>query len=140
MHLNQTEYRNKVYPRLRAFLFRWDVGRYLTAIAICAVGIVLIVARMAFSYSAQMVPSKGPISGALREATLWIDAGKDPRNIPRDVCSPTFDFMQVDWEHQAIWSIGPDQKNNHGRITYDPTNGSTSAGDIVIRFDGRLVR
>jgi hypothetical protein len=29
------------------------------------------------------------------------------------------------------WSIGPDQKDQHGRIRYDATNGIISAGDIV---------
>jgi type II secretory pathway pseudopilin PulG len=30
-----------------------------------------------------------------------------------------------------IYSLGPDQTDNEGEITYDPTNGTVSEGDIV---------
>lgn len=34
---------------------------------------------------------------------------------------------------ELIYSIGPDLKDDRGAITYDPTNGTFSAGDIVLR-------
>lgn len=34
----------------------------------------------------------------------------------------------------TIYSIGPDQKDNKARITYDPTNGTISPGDIILRI------
>ncbi|MEN6626673.1 MAG: hypothetical protein ABFD69_10650 [Candidatus Sumerlaeia bacterium] len=34
----------------------------------------------------------------------------------------------------AIYSIGPDARDDHARIVYDPTNGTCSAGDIILRL------
>jgi RNA polymerase sigma factor (sigma-70 family) len=31
-----------------------------------------------------------------------------------------------------VWSVGPDQADQRGRVSYDPTNGTFSAGDIVV--------
>lgn len=36
-----------------------------------------------------------------------------------------------------IYSIGPDLKDQHGHVAYDPTNGTTSAGDIMLRIPSR---
>jgi hypothetical protein len=36
-----------------------------------------------------------------------------------------------DQEGWILWSVGPDGIDNDGEIEYDPTNGSTSGGDIV---------
>jgi hypothetical protein len=33
-----------------------------------------------------------------------------------------------------VWSVGPDKKDDRGAVTYDPTNGSTSAGDVLLRI------
>ncbi len=33
--------------------------------------------------------------------------------------------------HWTIWSYGPDLKDNHGTIMYDPTNGTVSKGDLM---------
>ncbi|MCE5230723.1 hypothetical protein LLG95_14185 [bacterium] len=50
----------------------------------------------------------------------------DPfRNAPLNVVSETSSTL--------IYSLGPDRTDQHGQLTYDPTNGTTSAGDIPIR-------
>jgi len=36
----------------------------------------------------------------------------------------------------AIWSPGPDGRDNGGRITYDPTNGTFSGGDVIVYPEG----
>ena len=30
-----------------------------------------------------------------------------------------------------LWSVGPDRTDDHGKIPYDPTNGTLSKGDII---------
>lgn len=35
-----------------------------------------------------------------------------------------------------IYSVGPDLLDQHGTITYDPSNGTVSAGDIMLRVGG----
>ncbi len=35
-----------------------------------------------------------------------------------------------------LWSVGPDGKNDDARVTYDPTNGTLSAGDVIPRVRG----
>jgi len=37
-------------------------------------------------------------------------------------------------EGALVYSIGPDQKDDHAAIPYDPTNGTSSPGDISIRI------
>lgn len=32
---------------------------------------------------------------------------------------------------RAVYSVGPDQTDNHARLTYDATNGTVSPGDII---------
>ena len=54
-------------------------------------------------------------------------------HIPYDSFSPqsgTLNYWVAknDWK---LWSIGPDQNNNLAEIVYDPTNGTTSAGDLI---------
>lgn len=36
-------------------------------------------------------------------------------------------------DRRVIYSLGPDREDQRGALTYDPTNGSFSAGDIMIR-------
>ena len=33
--------------------------------------------------------------------------------------------------NDRIWSLGPDGQDQSARVSYDPTNGTVSAGDIV---------
>lgn len=44
----------------------------------------------------------------------------------------------VEDKTELIYSIGPDLKDNGGAVNYDPTNGSFSAGDIVLRVPKNL--
>ncbi|MCE5229566.1 hypothetical protein LLG95_08220 [bacterium] len=34
----------------------------------------------------------------------------------------------------VVYSIGPDEMDDHARIVYDPTNGTCSAGDMILRL------
>jgi len=43
-------------------------------------------------------------------------------------------FLESGPNHTLIYSIGPDLKDQQARTTYDPTNGTVSAGDIAIRI------
>lgn len=55
-------------------------------------------------------------------------------SIPEDPFAPGEEFR---WTPEAVddklylWSVGPDEIDSEGRIVYDPTNGTVSAGDIV---------
>lgn len=37
----------------------------------------------------------------------------------------------------TIYSVGPDREDQHATITYDPTNGTFSAGDIMVRVKAK---
>jgi hypothetical protein len=37
-----------------------------------------------------------------------------------------------------VWSIGPDEKDQDAKLIYDPTNGLTSSGDIVMSVRGSV--
>lgn len=79
--------------------------------------------------------------GAVVEAALQLDlAGLDR------VIEPTSDTVKrIDpftnaplrksdaTSHALIYSLGPDREDQHGAVTYDPTNGTYSAGDILLR-------
>ncbi|MCE5229710.1 hypothetical protein LLG95_08960 [bacterium] len=51
----------------------------------------------------------------------------------------TNDPLKTNQQQDAtiIYSLGPDQTDNHGAVTYDPTNGTFSAGDIILRIPRR---
>lgn len=34
----------------------------------------------------------------------------------------------------TVFSVGPNRENDHASVAYDPTNGTTSAGDILVRI------
>jgi hypothetical protein len=34
----------------------------------------------------------------------------------------------------TVFSVGPNGENDHASVAYDPTNGTTSAGDIFVRI------
>jgi tetratricopeptide (TPR) repeat protein len=40
---------------------------------------------------------------------------------------------RLDGDRYALWSIGPDSADNAGETIYDPTNGTMSQGDIILR-------
>lgn len=44
-----------------------------------------------------------------------------------------FTGQPVKFTPQAIYSLGPDKSDQGGGIIYDPTNGTISAGDVVLR-------
>lgn len=40
-------------------------------------------------------------------------------------------LYKTDGKSANLYSLGPDKKNNNGFVSYDPTNGTMSAGDII---------
>lgn len=54
--------------------------------------------------------------------------------LPQDpFASSPFKYFSQDTE-VILYSIGPDTTDDHAQLVYDPTNGVTSKGDIVVRL------
>jgi hypothetical protein len=47
------------------------------------------------------------------------------------VASDPFNDMPVSVAPDRVWSVGPDEEDQGGALSYDPTNGTVSPGDIV---------
>jgi hypothetical protein len=59
----------------------------------------------------------------------------DQQNPWRDpFTEESFKLVEDEDGGTTIYSLGPDQEDQGGRIAYDPTNGTLSPGDIVIRI------
>ena len=55
--------------------------------------------------------------------------------LPKDAFKPTAPLGFAQTPEQFIcYSVGPDVTDDHGAIEYDPTNGTTSRGDIVVEI------
>lgn len=54
--------------------------------------------------------------------------GRAPGPLKYFVCSATT-------TRYHIWSVGPDRKDQSGLFPYDPTNGTTSIGDVCVKED-----
>ena len=44
-----------------------------------------------------------------------------------------FDGEPIRFSDTAVWSVGPDQRDQEAWLVYDPTNGTASMGDITAR-------
>lgn len=51
--------------------------------------------------------------------------------IPKDYFSEADFLYGSNGSDFYLYSVGPDMRNDAGRITYDPTNGTISSGDII---------
>jgi hypothetical protein len=57
-----------------------------------------------------------------------------PGGLPADAFDTSVTLRhRVDGADWLVWSIGPDRMDQSATIEYDPTNGTTSAGDILAR-------
>lgn len=46
-------------------------------------------------------------------------------------CGKPIQYRKISQESYKVWGVGPDLKNETAAISYDPTNGDISAGDVV---------
>jgi type II secretion system protein G len=53
---------------------------------------------------------------------------QDPDHVRLHYASLTGSNRAVEW---TLWSYGPDLKDSHGIVIYDPTNGTVSTGDLM---------
>jgi uncharacterized protein (UPF0335 family) len=65
------------------------------------------------------------------DALTAAQLGNEP---PIDPFSGKALLYRLDEDRYALWSIGPDSADNAAGTAYDPTNGSTSAGDIFLKL------
>lgn len=56
-----------------------------------------------------------------------------PKGLPRDPFSSATLRYRSDPSLFTCYSVGPDRRDNGGVVEYDPTNGTFSAGDIILR-------
>ncbi|MBN1901826.1 hypothetical protein JW926_10940, partial [Candidatus Sumerlaeota bacterium] len=56
------------------------------------------------------------------------------RGLPRDIFTKkdSLRFENLSPNELTIYSVGPDRKDDHAAIAYDPTNGTNAPGDIFI--------
>jgi hypothetical protein len=71
----------------------------------------------------------GRYPGSL-DALTPAQLGTEP---PIDPFSGKALLYRLDGDRYALWSIGPDSADNAAETIYDPTNGTTSQGDIILR-------
>jgi hypothetical protein len=56
------------------------------------------------------------------------EIGRDP--FAASDATYQYDNPDTSW---LVWSVGPDQADDHGKLIYDPTNGVFSKGDVIRR-------
>ena len=72
---------------------------------------------------------KGKFPGSLEEASQIIGM-----SVPVDPFTLQPVRYKSDGKHGVVYSLGPDMTDNQAGVVYDPTNGTVSAGDVVIGF------
>lgn len=77
------------------------------------------------------------VSAVTADLRRWVNGARRPNDLPEDKFAVAPKRISINPTEGRIWSIGPDHTNNEGLITYDPTNGARSAGDVVMYFERR---
>jgi hypothetical protein len=73
-------------------------------------------------------PVSDPTDGYDQPFTSFLPAGP-----PDDPFTSEPIRMKPDVDEFVCWSLGPDKFNDDAAVSYDPTNGTTSTGDIILR-------
>ena len=119
-------------------LYRW-VFRHAVAIGILAI-IVLAIGNLAI-LNTPTAPIRAKVSRMLsdfRTVKQQLAAAEQSTSstelaVPIDVFSdpPAAAKLAVTSGTLIIFSVGPDKRSDGGRIFYEPTNGTTSQGDVI---------
>ncbi len=88
-------------------------------------------------YLGEDAPIPAPLTAeyAERMASVHADPGEHPRDLlhfAERVLLIIEGDLKLPEEPRILWSPGPDGLDGGGKIPYDPTNGTLSAGDIIV--------
>jgi type II secretion system protein G len=76
------------------------------------------------------LPGTGPTTYVYHHdyKVVYLDKAQPPGHVQVHYRSLYGSNRAVQWE---LWSYGPDLKDNHGIVEYDPSNGTLSPGDMM---------